>query len=184
MISNKDRLPRFGSESVSSPCERFGAEVVTVNAWEGSSVEEELVQDVIEMVAVFPARLTDLSATRTSRSWRSSAPSQPGWRDDRVLSPPCGDASNEAHGALGKPTLDRGKAKSKKISRACSSSARAKTEGRMAARAHLGGSEAETANAARTRQTFPDPGRGYLSREKCNGNRFHRRNPHWRGDAG
>ncbi len=57
MISNKDRLPRFGSESVSSPCERFGAEVVTVNAWEGSSVEEELVQDVIEMVAVFPARL-------------------------------------------------------------------------------------------------------------------------------
>ena len=57
VITHKDRLLRFGSELVFSLCEQFGTEVVIVNASEDSSFEEELVQDVLEMITVFSARL-------------------------------------------------------------------------------------------------------------------------------
>ena len=57
VITHKDRLLRFGSELVFSLCEQFGTEVVIVNASEDASFEEELVQDVLEIVAVFSARL-------------------------------------------------------------------------------------------------------------------------------
>ena len=57
MITHKDRLLRFGSELVFSLCEQFGTEVVIINASEDCSFEEELVQDVLEMITVFSARL-------------------------------------------------------------------------------------------------------------------------------
>lgn len=57
VITHKDRLLRFGSELVFSLCEHFGTEVVIINASEEASFEEELVQDVLEIVTVFSARL-------------------------------------------------------------------------------------------------------------------------------
>ena len=57
VITHKDRLLRFGSELVFSLCEQFGTEVVIVNASEDASFEEELVQDVLEIITVFSARL-------------------------------------------------------------------------------------------------------------------------------
>jgi predicted site-specific integrase-resolvase len=57
VITHKDRLLRFGSELVFSLCEQFGTEVVIVNASEEASFEEELVQDVLEIITVFSARL-------------------------------------------------------------------------------------------------------------------------------
>jgi len=81
----------------------------------------------------------------------------------------------------------RGKARSKKISRMCSSWARSENEGRMAVHAYIGGSDVITANAAYTSQTCPDPDCGYVSRDNRNGDRFHCRNPYWecnwQGDA-
>ncbi|MGC8626395.1 MAG: zinc ribbon domain-containing protein [Acidimicrobiales bacterium] len=81
----------------------------------------------------------------------------------------------------------RGKARSKKISRTCSSWARAENEERMAVHAYLGGSEVKTVNAAYTSQTCPDPDCGYVLRDNRNGDRFHCRNPYWdcnwQGDA-
>jgi hypothetical protein len=81
----------------------------------------------------------------------------------------------------------RGKAKSKKISRVCSSWARSENQGRMTVHAYLGCSEVKTVNAAYTSQTCPDPGCGYVSRDNRNGDEFHCRNPHWecnlQGDA-
>ena len=55
VITHQDRLLRFGSELVFSLCEQFGTEVV--NASEDASFEEELVQDVLEIITVFSARL-------------------------------------------------------------------------------------------------------------------------------
>ncbi len=40
-----------------SLCEHFGTEVVIINASEEATFEEELVQDVLEIIAVFSARL-------------------------------------------------------------------------------------------------------------------------------
>ncbi len=57
VITHKDRLLRLGSELVFSLCEQFGTEVVIVNASEEASFEEELLEDVLEMITVFSARL-------------------------------------------------------------------------------------------------------------------------------
>ncbi len=57
VITHKDRLLRFGSELVFSLCEHFGTEVLIINASEEATFEEELVQDVLEIITVFSARL-------------------------------------------------------------------------------------------------------------------------------
>ncbi len=57
VLTHKDRLRRFGSELVFALCEHFGTEVIIVNASEDASFEEELVQDVLEIITVFSARL-------------------------------------------------------------------------------------------------------------------------------
>ncbi|ATY86428.1 IS607 family transposase [Kyrpidia spormannii] len=57
VVTHKDRLLRFGSELVFSLCEHFGTEVVIINASEEATFEEELVQDVLEIITVFSARL-------------------------------------------------------------------------------------------------------------------------------
>ena len=57
VVTHKDRLLRFGSELVFALCEQFGVEVVIINRSEESSYEEDLVQDVLEIITVFSARL-------------------------------------------------------------------------------------------------------------------------------
>jgi putative resolvase len=57
IITHKDRLMRFGAELIFSICESFGTEVVIINASEDSSFEDDLVQDVLEIITVFSARL-------------------------------------------------------------------------------------------------------------------------------
>jgi predicted site-specific integrase-resolvase len=53
VITNKDRLLRFGSELVFAICEIKGIEVVIINKGDVPSFEEELVQDVLEIITVF-----------------------------------------------------------------------------------------------------------------------------------
>ena len=57
VITHKDRLLRFGAELIFSLCEQFGTEVVILNSSEDSTFEDDLVQDVLEIVTVFSARL-------------------------------------------------------------------------------------------------------------------------------
>jgi predicted site-specific integrase-resolvase len=57
VLTHKDRLLRFGSELVFSLCEQFGIEVVIMNRSEESTFEDDLVQDVLEIITVFSARL-------------------------------------------------------------------------------------------------------------------------------
>lgn len=57
VITHKDRLMRFGAELIFSLCESFGTEVVIINAKEESTFEDDLVQDVLEIITVFSARL-------------------------------------------------------------------------------------------------------------------------------
>jgi len=56
VIIHKDRLLRFGSELIFSLCEHFGTEVVIINSSE-ANFEDDLVQDVLEIITVFSARL-------------------------------------------------------------------------------------------------------------------------------
>jgi predicted site-specific integrase-resolvase len=57
VVTHKDRLLRFGSELIFSLCEQFGTEVVIMNASEETNFEDDLVQDVLEIITVFSARL-------------------------------------------------------------------------------------------------------------------------------
>jgi putative resolvase len=57
VLTHKDRLLRFGAELIFSLCEQFGIEVVVINKTEASTFEDDLVQDVLEIITVFSARL-------------------------------------------------------------------------------------------------------------------------------
>lgn len=57
VLTRQDRLMRFGAELVFALCEHFGTEVVIINAAEERTFEEDLVQDVLEIITVFSARL-------------------------------------------------------------------------------------------------------------------------------
>jgi predicted site-specific integrase-resolvase len=57
VLTNKDRLLRFGAELIFSLCEQFGVEVCLINASQDSTFEEDLAQDVLEIITVFSARL-------------------------------------------------------------------------------------------------------------------------------
>jgi predicted site-specific integrase-resolvase len=57
VLTHKDRLLRFGSELVFALCEQFGIEVVIMNKSEETRFEDDLVQDVLEIITVFSARL-------------------------------------------------------------------------------------------------------------------------------
>ena len=57
MLTHRDRLLRFGTELIFSLCEQFGVEIVIINASENTSFEDDLVQDVLEIITVFSARL-------------------------------------------------------------------------------------------------------------------------------
>jgi predicted site-specific integrase-resolvase len=57
VLTHQDRLLRFGAELVFALCEHFSTEVVIINAAEERSFEEDLVQDVLEIITVFSARL-------------------------------------------------------------------------------------------------------------------------------
>lgn len=60
VITHKDRLMRFGAELVFSLCETFNTEVIIINRSMETSPEEDLVQDVLEIITVFSARLYGL----------------------------------------------------------------------------------------------------------------------------
>lgn len=58
VLTHKDRLLRFGAELVFAMCEEFETEVVIVNKSQvEATFEQELVQDMIELITVFSARL-------------------------------------------------------------------------------------------------------------------------------
>ncbi|MDR3624353.1 MAG: IS607 family transposase [Chlamydiales bacterium] len=57
VLTHKDRLLRFGAELIFSLCEQFGVEVILINKSDDNSFEDDLVNDVLEIITVFSARL-------------------------------------------------------------------------------------------------------------------------------
>jgi putative resolvase len=67
VLTHKDRLLRFGSELIFALCEIQNIEIVLINKGEPPTFEEELVQDVIEIITVFSARLYGSRSHKTKR---------------------------------------------------------------------------------------------------------------------
>lgn len=57
ILTNKDRLLRFGSELLFSLCHLFGTQIVVLNETKKKTFEEELVGDVIEIMTVFTSKV-------------------------------------------------------------------------------------------------------------------------------
>ncbi len=57
VLTNKDRLLRFGSELIFTLCEIFSIEICIINKSEESTFEEDLTNDVLEIITVFSSRL-------------------------------------------------------------------------------------------------------------------------------
>ena len=57
VLTHKDRLLRMGAELVFALCEARNVEVLIINQGEEPTFEEELVQDVLEIITVFSARM-------------------------------------------------------------------------------------------------------------------------------
>lgn len=68
VLTHKDRLLRFGAELVFAICEEMETEVVIINkSTEELSFEQELVQEMIELVTVFSARLYGARSRRNKK---------------------------------------------------------------------------------------------------------------------
>ena len=57
VVNYKDRLVRFGYDLIEQVCLSHGVEIEIINQTEGTSSEQELVQDVLEIITVFSAKL-------------------------------------------------------------------------------------------------------------------------------
>lgn len=67
VLTHKDRLLRFGSELIFALCEHFGVEVIIMNKSEETCFEDDLVQDVLEIITVFSARLYDAKSRKNQK---------------------------------------------------------------------------------------------------------------------
>lgn len=67
VVTHKDRLLRFGSELIFSLCEQFGVEVIILNKNENGTFEDDLVQDVLEIITVFSARLYGMRSRKNQK---------------------------------------------------------------------------------------------------------------------
>lgn len=67
VLTHKDRLLRFGADLVFALCEQFGTEITIINISEETSFEDELVNDVLEIITVFSARLYGSSSPKNKK---------------------------------------------------------------------------------------------------------------------
>lgn len=57
VLTNRDRLLRFGADLIFSLCENFGTEVIIINASSLADFEDDIAEDILEIITVFSARL-------------------------------------------------------------------------------------------------------------------------------
>lgn len=69
VVLYKDRLIRFGYELIENLCEKFGTTIEIIDTTEKTS-EQELVEDMIQIVTVFSARLQGKRANKAKKMIR------------------------------------------------------------------------------------------------------------------
>jgi putative resolvase len=71
IITDKDRLLRFGSELIFALCENNGTEVIILNKPINQEPEQELVEDVLAVITVMSARLYGKRSRRNLKTMRA-----------------------------------------------------------------------------------------------------------------
>jgi excisionase family DNA binding protein len=71
IITDKDRLLRFGSELIFALCENNGTEVIILNRSVAIEPEQELVEDVLAVITVMSARLYGKRSRRNLKAMQA-----------------------------------------------------------------------------------------------------------------
>lgn len=73
VITQKDRLLRFGAELVFAVCEAKNVEVVIINKGSDASFDEDLAQDMLEIITHFQCEFVWFSKQKkpTNNSWHA-----------------------------------------------------------------------------------------------------------------
>lgn len=71
IITDKDRLLRFGSELIFALCENNGAEVIILNKPIALEPEQELVEDVLSVITVMSARMYGKRSKRNLKAMQA-----------------------------------------------------------------------------------------------------------------
>lgn len=71
VITDKDRLLRFGSELIFALCEANSTEIVVLNKPVTQSDESELVEDILSIITVFSARLYGKRSRRNLKAMKA-----------------------------------------------------------------------------------------------------------------
>lgn len=71
LITDKDRLLRFGSELIFTLCENNGTEVIILNKPVEQEPEQELVEDVLAIITVMSARLYGKRSRRNLKAMQA-----------------------------------------------------------------------------------------------------------------
>ena len=75
VLTHKDRLLRWGAELVFAMCAEFETEAIIINkSKESVTFEQELVQDMIELITVFSARLYGSASQKNQKLIEGMAP--------------------------------------------------------------------------------------------------------------
>ncbi|MHA1911556.1 MAG: IS607 family transposase, partial [Candidatus Kariarchaeaceae archaeon] len=72
IIPYKDRLTRFGYEYLVNFFDYFGVKITNLNAQEGKSVQEEMVEDLIAIVASFSGRIHGMRSRKKHRKHKKT----------------------------------------------------------------------------------------------------------------
>jgi predicted site-specific integrase-resolvase len=67
IITYKDRLTRFGFEYLESFFDSFGVKIINLNAQEDKSIQEEMVEDLIAIVASFSGRIHGMRSHKKTK---------------------------------------------------------------------------------------------------------------------
>ena len=72
VITYKDRLTRFGFEYLESFFDSFGVKITNLAAQEDKSIQEEMVEDLIAIVASFSGRIHGMRSRKKHRKHKKT----------------------------------------------------------------------------------------------------------------
>jgi excisionase family DNA binding protein len=84
VVTNKDRLARFGFDLISRVCQQFGCEVLVLNT-SNTSPEREMVEDILAIIHVFSCRLYGMRKYKNKIRQDSELPSLSQGRNKEVM---------------------------------------------------------------------------------------------------
>ncbi|MHA1911204.1 MAG: IS607 family transposase [Candidatus Kariarchaeaceae archaeon] len=72
VITYKDRLTRFGYEYLESFFDSFGVKIISLDAQEDKSIQEEMVEDLIAIIVSFSGRIHGIRSHKKSRKHKKT----------------------------------------------------------------------------------------------------------------